>query len=215
MMPQKSAKTREKKASKQEATTSQAAAEPEVSLADVMASVGQVADIVGDLAKQVKVIDAAQETLGNRVTEQAETARFKPASPFSGEFNQEEIKKSPVNKYEATMKRLNIYDSLMVEREHKFMDGDIVKYIGPKLAKYKEFFSRRMHQAIEEKNEERIEEAKHMVDAITAGEAPLGKVWGFMSVSRRNNQPKYKVDFPLIGKDGCLESEIALVQEAT
>lgn len=181
----------------------------EATLTDVLGAVGKLADTVAELASQVKVIDATQQTLGSEVREQATRPAPDPQSMASS------LKALTVSPgAEAVMKRLDIWDNMMEGREHKFLEGDVVRLIGPKVKTIKAFFSNRVQQAINTGNEGSQEEAKLMVKAITDEEAPLGKVWGFTRVSRRHKQPRYRVVFPLIGTEGCLESEIVLVKEA-
>ena len=54
----------------------------------------------------------------------------------------------------------------------------------------------------------------YSVQKATSGEPVLGVVLGLMYRRRKDQKRKYKVNFPGIGDDGCMEYEIKLVQAA-
>jgi hypothetical protein len=111
--------------------------------------------------------------------------------------------------------RSEVIDALNPKDPRSFHEGDIIR-LNPDSEKF---------AIILDSLETKLERQKDIPGRDTSGleqeiaamkdeSGPQGEVWGFMRSNEEGLQ-KYEVKFPLMGQDGCWESELVMVRRAS
>jgi hypothetical protein len=148
----------------------------------------------------VQAVGSSVESLETRITAVEQRPNTGNHTPKAGEVFGE---------------RSEVIDALNPKDPRSFHEGDIIR-LNPDSEKF---------AIILDSLETKLERQKDIPGRDTSGleqeiaamkdeSGPQGEVWGFMRSNEEGLQ-KYEVKFPLMGQDGCWESELVMVRRAS
>lgn len=103
-----------------------------------------------------------------------------------------------------------VVDANLDEKDWPYNRRDVVRLV-PTSPKFK-LIKGQLEKRLERNPGD--EECMAVLKSMVEGTGPRGEIEKYMYTSKKDKDPKYKVKFPGIGRDGCKASELELVRQA-